>query len=140
MAHAAGILGDRWVLLILRECFYGITRFEDLRADLDAPRAVLSQRLSFLVSRGLLERRAYQEAGSRTRFEYRLTPAGSEAVLVLLALKEWGERNLLGESGEIQLVERATGKPLHVSLVTSEGTAVEPQDIEIRLNEGLSPT
>jgi DNA-binding HxlR family transcriptional regulator len=140
MAHAAGIFGDRWVLLILRGCFYGITRFEDLRADLDAPRAVLSQRLSFLVSRGLLERSAYQEAGSRTRFEYRLTRTGLEAVLVLLALKEWGDRNLLGENSEVQLAERATGRPLHVSLVTSEGTAVDPQDAEVRLKEGLSPT
>jgi DNA-binding HxlR family transcriptional regulator len=140
MAHAAGIFGDRWVLLILRECFYGITRFEDLRADLDAPRAVLSQRLSFLVSRGLLERTVYQEAGSRKRFEYRLTPAGLEAVLVLLALMEWGERNLLGGNTPTQLVERATGKPLHIGLMTSDGAAVDPQDIEVRLKEGLSPT
>ena len=139
MAHAAEIFGDRWVLLILRECFYGIARFEDLRADLDAPRAILSQRLTFLVSRGLLERTAYREAGSRTRYEYQLTRAGLEAILVLLALREWGERNVLGENSQTQLVERATGKPLHIVLMTSEGAAVDPQDIEVRPKEGLSP-
>jgi DNA-binding HxlR family transcriptional regulator len=139
MAHAAEIFGDRWVLLILRECFYGITRFEDLRADLDAPRAVLSQRLGFLVDRGLLQRSAYREAGSRTRFEYGLTRTGLEAVLVLLALMDWGERNLMGQESQVSLAERATGKPLRVCLATPEGTIVDLRNVEIVFKEGFSP-
>ena len=64
MALACDLLGDRWTMLIIREAFYGVTRFDDLRSDLGIPRGVLSSRLRGLVDRGVLETRPYREQGA----------------------------------------------------------------------------
>lgn len=97
IARAADVVGPSWVPLILRDVYCGITRFEDLRADLGVARAVLSARLTQLVDDGLLEQVAYQE--SPPRHEYRLTPMGLDLIPVLMALMAWGDRWLDGGDG-----------------------------------------
>jgi DNA-binding HxlR family transcriptional regulator len=124
MARASELIGDRWTLLILREAFYGVTRFADLRADLAAPRAVLSQRLDQLVQEEILQRHPYQDEGSRTRYDYRLTEKGRELALVLFALMQWGDRYLRNDPAPLQLVDGKTGDPLTVALVTRTGRVV----------------
>ncbi|GAB4138778.1 MAG: helix-turn-helix domain-containing protein [Sphingomonadales bacterium] len=121
MAMAAEILGDRWTLLILREAFYGVRRYDDMRADLDAPRSMLTDRLNKLVARGLLARQPYQEPGSRARDAYVLTDAGRALALTLLALAQWGEDHVLHGPAPVQVVDRASGKPLRVALVDEQG-------------------
>ena len=87
IARALEVLGERWTLLILRDCFYGVRRFSDLLAHLDISRAVLSDRLNTVVEAGLLERQA--ESGHPT---YVLTEAGIATWPSLYALARWGER------------------------------------------------
>jgi DNA-binding HxlR family transcriptional regulator len=87
IARALEVLGERWTLLILRDCFYGVRRFSDLLAHLDISRAVLTDRLATLVDAGLLERRA--ENGHPT---YVLTDAGIATWPTIYALARWGER------------------------------------------------
>ena len=65
MAKSADIVGDRLVLLILREAFYGVQRFDDMLQDLGAPKSVLTDRLKRMINHGLLERFEYQEKGAR---------------------------------------------------------------------------
>lgn len=76
ISAALDIVGDRWTILILRDAFRGIRRFDELRRDLDIPRAVLSDRLRRLVDHGVLVKRRYQDRP--VRHEYRLTRMGLE--------------------------------------------------------------
>jgi len=124
MARASELIGDRWTLLILREAFYGVTRFADLCADLSVPRAVLSQRLDQLVQAEILQLSPYQDAGSRTRFDYRLTEKGRELALVLLALMQWGDRYLRDDPAPLKVVDSKTGDTLSVALITRTGRVV----------------
>lgn len=124
MALAAEILGDRWTLLILREAFYGVQRYDDMRADLDAPRSMLTDRLGKLVERGLMVKRPYQEEGSRTREAYALTEAGRALGLVLMAMTQWGETYILGGPAPVSVVDRSDGQELLVGLLNEDGKTV----------------
>ena len=133
MALACEMLGDRWTMLIVREAFYGVTRFDDLRSDLGIPRGVLSARLRSLVERGVLERRPYREKGARQRHEYLLSPRGHDLGLSLIALMQWGDRHLQDEASPLSITDRSTGEPLQVALVTPTGRAVAAEDVEVRI-------
>jgi DNA-binding HxlR family transcriptional regulator/peroxiredoxin len=95
IAHAVGVLGDPWSLLVLRDVAGGRTRFDQLVAETGISRKVLTQRLDALVADGLLERRAYSERPPR--YEYVLTALGRGALPVLGALQEFGDTWLLGD-------------------------------------------
>ena len=98
-AAALAIVGEKWTLLVLREAFFGLRRFEEMQQALGCARNVLSDRLAKLVEHGLLERQVYQENSQRARNEYRLTPSGIELYPVLVALMQWGDR-WLAKTGE----------------------------------------
>ena len=133
LALACEVVGDRWTLLILREAFYGVTRFEAVRSDLDAPRAILSDRLAALVQNGILDRVPYRQEGARLRHEYKLTGKGRDLGLALMALLEWGNRHIRSEPSPVQVVEAATGKALRVCATTRDGRIVDPSAATIRL-------
>nr|WP_109355480.1 helix-turn-helix domain-containing protein [Sphingorhabdus sp. EL138] len=124
MAQSAELLGDKWTMLILREAFYGVRRYDDMRADLGAPRSMLTDRLAKLVAHGLMEKRPYQEPGSRARNAYVLTPMGNDLALTLLALSQWGEKYALEEETPIQIRDKETGKLLKVALVDESGNEI----------------
>lgn len=104
IAQAAAVVGEWWTLLVLRDVAAGINRFDELQAELEISRKVLSERLAALVSDGVLERRLYRERPPR--YEYHLTAAGRGLVPVLIALQDWGSRFVLGD-GSVT----ATGGP-----------------------------
>jgi DNA-binding HxlR family transcriptional regulator len=87
LARALEVLGERWTMLVLRDCFYGVRRFTHLLEHLDISRAVLTDRLAGLVEAGVLERRT--EDGQPA---YVLTEAGVATWPSLYALMRWGER------------------------------------------------
>jgi DNA-binding HxlR family transcriptional regulator len=99
---ALEIVRDRWTILILRDSFRGIRRFDDLRKDLEIPRAILADRLRSLVEHGVLVKRQYQQRPER--FEYRLTPMGMELSPILVSLMQWGDRWLSGADGPPRLL------------------------------------
>jgi DNA-binding HxlR family transcriptional regulator len=92
VAFALDLVGNRTSFLMLREAFYGTTRFDDFAARVQVSESVAAARLKALVSAGLLERRPYREPGERTRFEYHLTDKGHDFYPVLVALTVWGDR------------------------------------------------
>ncbi|WP_410644098.1 winged helix-turn-helix transcriptional regulator [Amycolatopsis sp. lyj-346] len=98
IARAADVLGEPWTLLILRNATAGTTRFEDFRTQLGIADNVLTTRLGKLVDRGLLTKLPYRDGG-RTRHEYRLTQAGSDALPVLHALGAWGDAHTASATG-----------------------------------------
>ena len=135
MALAAELLGDRWTMLILREAFYGVVRYDDMLADLEAPRSMLTDRLSKMVAKGLLERRSYQEPGSRARNAYVLTDAGRALGKTLIALTEWGETHVLGKPAPVQVIDTESGKPLKLELVAPNGKVVALDKVALKLRK-----
>ena len=90
VARPLGVVGERWTLLILRDAFNGVRRFEDFQESLGIARNILTDRLQTLVAQGVLEKRRYQEHPER--FEYRLTAKGRDLFPVLVALMQCGDR------------------------------------------------
>jgi DNA-binding HxlR family transcriptional regulator len=97
IARAAGAVADPWTLLVLRDLFLGMRRYEELRRDLGVATNVLADRLDRLVAEGLAERHPY--AARPMRYEYRLTDAGRELYGIVVALMAWGDRHRAGPGG-----------------------------------------
>lgn len=89
VARTLEVVGDKWSILVLRDAFYGVRRFEDFTRDLGIARNVLADRLARLVEGGVLERRQYQ--AHPPRFEYPLTAKGRDLLPVLLTMMHWGD-------------------------------------------------
>ncbi len=132
LAVAAEFLSDRWVLLILRELFYGVGRFEDIRTELQIPKSVLSTRLADLVDKGLVEKQPYKPEGGRTRYSYHLTKMGGGLAVTFLALLEWGNKHLDVPGPEVEAVEKGSRRSLRVMVVDGETHAPVPlRDIRL---------
>jgi DNA-binding HxlR family transcriptional regulator len=117
IARTLRIVGERWSLLVLREAFYGNTRFEQFLERTGCARNLLSQRLVTLVEHGILHRDSYREPGQRARYEYRLTDKGRDLYPVLVALMQWGDRYVADSAGPpVLLTHRDCGAPLHITL------------------------
>ena len=97
VARALEVVGERWTLLIMRDAFQGVRRFDDFQRSLGVARNVLNTRLQRLVDTGLLEKHRYQERPAR--YEYRLTQRGRDLWPSLLALMQWGDRHFAEEAG-----------------------------------------
>ncbi len=111
IAGALEIIGDRWTILILRDAFRGVRRFDHFHRDLGVARNLLADRLAKLVDHGILEKVPYQDRP--TRCEYRLTPKGFDLSPSLVALMRWGDRWVAGEAGPpVVLIHDACGRPL----------------------------
>lgn len=129
MARSAEIIGDRVVLLVLREAFYGVKRFDDMLQDLGTPKSVLTDRLKRMMSHGLLERFEYQEEGARKRFAYRLTQKGKALAPVIVAIKEWGESFTLDTPSPVDIQHKENGKWLRLRPVDEEGEVADWADV-----------
>lgn len=140
VAQALELVGDNWNLLILREAFYGTSRFEQFSERLGIASNVLTRRLRALVDSGLLQRSRYNE--HPPRYEYLLTDAGRELRPVLLTLLQWGKRHAAPVANAVQLIDTRTGEPVQIALVDARsGEPIGPQH-QIRRRDGalLSPT
>ena len=104
VARTLELVGERWTLLIIRDAFLGLRRFDDFQRNLGIARNVLTDRLGRLVEAGIMERRLYQERPER--YEYTLTDKGRELRVALAALRQWGDR-YLAPAGPPRLVEHS---------------------------------
>jgi len=98
IAQALEQIGEWWTLLIIRDAFLGVTRFDDFRERLGIARNILTARLDTLVDAGILERRLYDEA--RERYDYVLTAKGRALWPVLTTLRQWGDKHVVGRGNE----------------------------------------
>ena len=131
LALAAGILGDKWVLMIIRQLFYGVARFEDIRGEIGVPKSVLSARLATLVAEGVVVKRPYKPEGGRTRYDYHLSPIGIDLAMSLLALLEWGNRHLELAGPPIGPVRKSDRAKLRVALLDEDGAETGLHDIRL---------
>jgi DNA-binding HxlR family transcriptional regulator len=137
VARALSIVGDRWSLLVLRDSFLGLRRFEDFQRDLGTTRHRLADRLRKLVAHGILERARYQT--HPPRFEYRLTEKGRDLYPVIVSLTRWGDRWMAGKAGPpIELVHKGCGRAAMPRLACPEcGDAVGARDMVARAGPAL---
>jgi len=110
IARTLEVIGDRWTMLILRDAFRGVRRFDALQRDLGIARNLLTDRLTKLVDHGVLEKRLYQ--AHPPRYEYRLTPKGIDLSPALVALMRWGDRWLADGDPPVSLLHDACDHPL----------------------------
>lgn len=138
IARTLSVIGDRWTILILRECFLRVHRFEEFQERLGITRHLLAARLRKLVQEGVLERVPYQDV--RTLLEYRLTEKGRALYPVMMALVHWGDRYKAGKKGPPMLyTHKGCGRDFAPILACSEcGAPVQPKDVGVRAGPGAS--
>lgn len=133
MDEAAQIMGDRWASLIMRSIFTGINRFDDIRVDTAIATNILSERLKWLESIGVIRQRAYPSTPPRN--EYRVTRKGVEYYPVLLMLMRWGDRYYVSPEGPpVLLKHKVCGKPLDPQVVCSCcRQPIKPEDVHFEI-------
>lgn len=136
LARTLAVIGDRWTLLVLREAFLKVRRFEDFQANLGIARQVLTERLAHLVDEGVLAKVPYQDRPPR--FEYRLTEKGLGLYPAILALVHWGDAHYAGRKGPPLLHRhKACGHDFRAVLTCSHcGEAVDPRGVETHPGPG----
>ena len=128
IARSLEVVGERWTLLIVRDAFLGLSRFDQFQESLGIARNVLAERLRRLVDEGILERARYSERPDR--YEYRLTEKGRELRLALSGLRQWGDTYLSEKpSRELRCASDAT--PVVVALVPEGAKNIlRPDEVE----------
>jgi DNA-binding HxlR family transcriptional regulator len=139
IARALEVLSTRSALLIMREAFYGTTRFDDFAERVGLSEPATAARLRELVDDGLLEREDYREPGQRTRQHYRLTAKGADLFPVLAALMQWGDRWLDDRGGPVELLHRDCGETVGVSVRCAAGHEVETGEIDLARRRRTEP-
>jgi DNA-binding HxlR family transcriptional regulator len=137
IARTLEIVGERWTLLIIRDVFLGLRRFDQLQESLGVARNVLSDRLNRLVEEAILERVQYSERP--LRFEYRLTKKGRELNVALTALRQWGDSHLSEKPPRV-LRRKADRKPVVAALVPRSADVLRPDEVELVPGPGLKTT
>lgn len=125
------LVGTKSAMLLMREAYYGTTRFDDFSRRVGITKAATSARLAELVEAGLLTKQPYQEPGQRSRDEYVLTPAGTDFMPVVWAMFEWGQHHL-GDTG-LRLTHLGCGADATVEIRCAAGHEVPPDELGMKL-------
>jgi DNA-binding HxlR family transcriptional regulator len=140
LAKALDVVPTRSAFLILREAFYGTTRFDDFVERVGISEPVTAARLRELVDQGLLEREDYREPGQRTRQRYRLTDKGADLFTAIAALMQWGNRWLDDHGGPVELRHCDCGELVSVELRCAAGHDVTPEVLELAVHGARRPS
>jgi DNA-binding HxlR family transcriptional regulator len=128
VAQCLEVIGEWWSMLIVRDAFLGIRRFDQFQERLGISRNILNQRLSFLVDAGVFEKVKYSERPPR--FEYRLTAKGRDLWPVLTAMRQWGDTYAAPDGPPLRIVHDACGKVSDAVMACSScGEALSPSDV-----------
>ena len=139
VARSVAVIGDRWTLLILRDCFLGVRRFEAFQERLGISRTIIADRLKVLTDEGVLAKVAYQDRP--VRHEYRLTDKGLDFYPLLLSLKAWGEKwggFAPKARPALSIVHRHCGHPAQIRLTCpSCDGPFGPKDVNVTLGSAF---
>lgn len=136
VAQCLEVVGEWWTLLILRDSFLGITRFDDFQARLGISRNILQQRLTRLVDSGVLERVSYSD--HPPRFEYRLTGKGRDLWPVITTMRQWGDRYAAPAGPPVVITHKACGHVTEAVLKCSEcGEPMTAPDVRAERGPGM---
>jgi DNA-binding HxlR family transcriptional regulator len=130
------LVGERWTILIVRDAFLGVRRFDDFQRSLGVARNVLQGRLTRLVEGGILERVRYQERPER--FEYRLTEKGRDLWPVVVSMLAWGDKHAAPEGPPVVLEHRDCGGRVNDRRICEAcGELLELRDVRPRRGPGV---
>jgi DNA-binding HxlR family transcriptional regulator len=137
IAGTLEIIGDRWTILILRDAFRGVRRFDEIQQDLGIARNILTERLTKLVDHGVLEKRKYQDRPAR--YEYRLTDKGKDLQPAILTLLAWGDKHLAPEGPPTLLVHHDCDHAAEAVVVCSHcGGAITTRNVSAQAGPGAT--
>jgi DNA-binding HxlR family transcriptional regulator len=138
VARTIAVIGDRWTLLILRDCFLRVRRFDRFEERLGITRHVLADRLKKLVAHGVLKKVAYQQ--TPVRYEYRLTQAGLDMYPVLTCLRHWGDRYAAGRAGPPLLFRHRDCGHMFDPVLTCSGCGepIDPHAVDVLPGPGAN--
>jgi DNA-binding HxlR family transcriptional regulator len=135
VAQCLEVVGEWWSMLIIRDTFLGVTRFDDFQRRLGISRNILNDRLNTLVEAGVLTRMPYSE--HPPRHDYRLTDKGRDLWPVLTAMRQWGDRYAAPDGAPLRVTHTSCGAVTEAVLVCSScGEAVGPRDVEAVRSDG----
>lgn len=134
LARALGSVGDGWSLLIIRDAFFGISRFSDFQKSSGVARNILARRLETLITTGILRR-----DGSDTRPLYRLTEKGQALLPAIVALMQWGDHWESENCPPVALTDVKGGTVVPIRVETSAGAAVTAETIRFAAGPGADP-
>jgi DNA-binding HxlR family transcriptional regulator len=128
VAQCLEVVGEWWSMLVVRDAFLGVRRFDQFQKRLGISRNILNERLSSLVEHGVLEKVQYSERPPR--YEYGLTDKGRDLWPVVTAMRQWGDKHAAPDGLPLQLVHKACGKVTEAVLTCSEcGDSVGSRDV-----------
>jgi DNA-binding HxlR family transcriptional regulator len=133
VARTVEVVGERWTMLILREAFLGVKRFDHIQRDLGIARNILSDRLGKLVDQGILEKRRYSERPPRD--EYRLTAKGRDLYPIVVTLMQWGDKYTAPDGAPVVLVHQDCGHITSPQL-TCDGCGEPVHALNVRPQQG----
>jgi DNA-binding HxlR family transcriptional regulator len=129
VAQCLEVVGEWWSLLIVRDAFLGVTRFDEFQSHLGISRNILNQRLARLVETGVLVKVPYSE--HPPRFEYRLTDKGRDLWPVITTMRQWGDKYAAPTGPPLQVIHNECGQISEAQLVCSAcGEPIGPRDVE----------
>lgn len=138
VARTIAVVGDTWTLLVLREAFFRVRRFDQMQRNLGIARNVLADRLQSLVSHGILERVQYQDRPPR--YEYKLTEKGRDLYPALVSLMQWGDKHACEAAGPpVELVHADCGHVTQPVMTCSHcGERIDPRHVRVQAGPGLA--
>lgn len=138
VARTVGVIGDRWTLLILRDCFLGVRRFDAFQERIGVTRPILADRLKKLVAEGILAKVAYET--HPPRYEYRLTDSGRALHPVIMAIVHWGDTHRVTRKGRPLLhTHKGCGHDFDPVMICSHCAApLNAREVEVRAGPGAS--
>jgi DNA-binding HxlR family transcriptional regulator len=137
IAQCVEVVGDRWSMLILRDCFLGVTRFDEFQRRLGISRNILQQRLVKLVDAGVLNRIPYSEHPAR--YDYRLTERGQDLWPVMAAMRQWGDRHAAPNGPPVEIFHKGCQSSTHLDFVCGScGEKLHPGNVTAQPGRGRS--
>jgi DNA-binding HxlR family transcriptional regulator len=137
VAQCLEVVGEWWSMLVIRDAFRGVRRFDDFQARLGISRNVLAERLAKLVDAGVLTKRAYQD--NPPRYDYVLTEKGRDLWPLLTAMRQWGDRHAAPDGPPVRVVHEHCGHASELVLRCSAcGEAVSARDMRVELGPGTA--
>jgi DNA-binding HxlR family transcriptional regulator len=134
IARASALLGDAWVILLLRELFWGTSTFDEFATNTGMASNILSSRLQRLTDAEIVKKTA--DANDARRYNYQLTPRGKTLFPLLMTLMAWGDKQMPGEHGPlVRLIHLKCGKRTGAGLVCTHcGEPLKPEDLDTAFN------
>lgn len=129
----AEILNDSWTILLLREAFYGVTKFNDFLENTGISKQILSNRLKHLIQLEIFELSIYKEVGVRERKEYLLTKKGKSLNIVLIAMLESGSNFIEADKDVVKVFKKNSDDQLKLKLVDSSNQVIDLNNLELKL-------